>query len=301
MSPVKVEVLHLAMATFVKLPPPRQLTQNESLDSLDHWKSIFRSYFRRDSIFRQFLDTTAIWYPDRENYGLSAANDMTAQERCDALKDFLNTLAGFLPHSYLTSKLLNTGKLEDCWDIIEEHYNVKVTPETFLDFENIKKNPEENYRQFYERLLQHSKLHLAPENAEVGKLVDTEKDKMTISLMNLVALQWLRKIDIQLIQIVKMEYSTELRDKTQLAHLVPRIAPNIDSLLSRYSAANAVSDHENECEEAENARKIRFRGRGRGGRFPRGGRGSFNKRGNNSQQFCAGCFSLGCKLMMIPM
>ena len=53
MSPVKVEVLHLAMATFVKLPPPRQLTQNESLDSLDHWKSIFRSYFRRDSIFRQ--------------------------------------------------------------------------------------------------------------------------------------------------------------------------------------------------------------------------------------------------------
>ena len=303
MSPVKVEVLHLAMATFVKLPPPRQLTQNESLDSLDHWKSIFRSYFRRDSIFRQFLDTTAIWYPDRENYGLSAANDMTPQERCDALKDFLNTLAGFLPHSYLTSKLLNTGKLEDCWDIIEEHYNVKVTPETFLDFENIKKNPEENYRQFYERLLQHSKLHLAPENAEVGKLVNTEKDKMTISLMNLVALQWLRKIDIQLIQIVKMEYSTELRDKTQLAHLVPRIAPNIDSLLSRYSAANAVSkvslyssDHENECDEAENVRKIRFRGRGRGGRFPRGGRGSFNKRGNNSQQFCAGCFSLGKEL-----
>ena len=163
LSPVKVEVVHpLIMATFVKLPPPRQLTQNESLDSLDHWKSIFRSYFRRDSIFRQFLDTTAVWYPNRENYGLVEANDMTPQERCDALKDFLNTLAGFLPHSYLTSKLLNTRKLEDCWDIIEEHYNVKVTPETFLDFENIKKNPEENYRQFYERLLQHSKLHAHP-------------------------------------------------------------------------------------------------------------------------------------------
>ena len=128
---------------FVKLPPPRQLTQKESLDSLDHWKSIFRSYFRRDSIFKQFLANGMTWNPTSENFGLLAENDMTALERCDALKDFLNTLAGFLPHSYLTAKLLNTRSLEDCWNIIEEHYNVKVTSETFLDFENIKKTPEE--------------------------------------------------------------------------------------------------------------------------------------------------------------
>ena len=36
----------IVMATYVRLPPPRQLTKNESLDSLDHWKSIFKSYFR---------------------------------------------------------------------------------------------------------------------------------------------------------------------------------------------------------------------------------------------------------------
>ena len=252
------------MATYVKLPPPRQLTQKESLDSLDHWKAIFRSYFRRDSVFKQFFATNMTWNPTLANFGLSAENDMTASERCDALKDFLNTLAGFLPHSYLTAKLLNTHKLEDCWNIIEEHYNVNVTSETFLDFENIKKNPEENYRQFYERLLQHSRLHLAPVNAEVGKIVNTEDDKMTISLMNHVALQWLRKIDVQLIQTVKTEYSTELRSNEQLAHLVPRIAPNIDSLLSRYAASSTVSkvslntaDYENNYEETENVRRIR--------------------------------------------
>ena len=44
------------MATYVKVPPPpSQLTQNETLESLDHWKSIFRNYFRCDSIFKQFL------------------------------------------------------------------------------------------------------------------------------------------------------------------------------------------------------------------------------------------------------
>ena len=149
------------MATFVKLPPPRQLTQSETLDSLDHWKSIFRNYFRRDSGFKQFLNS--VWDPAAPQYGLEEKDGMTAEERKDALVDFLSNLAGFLPHSYLTSKLVeNTKSLKECWNVIDEHYNVQVTSETLLDFELIKKEPGENYRQFFERLLQHAKLHLAP-------------------------------------------------------------------------------------------------------------------------------------------
>ena len=232
----------IVMATYVRLPPPRQLTKNESLDSLDHWKSIFKSYFRRDSIFRQFLASDCTWDSNEPNYGLPQQDGMTPSDRKDALIDFLNNLAGFLPHSYLTTKLeKNTKCLSDCWSIIEEHYNVQVTSETLLDFESLKKPPEENYRQFYERLLQHARLHLAPPNAKVENIMNTEKDKMSISIMNLVALQWLRKIDVQLINIIRTEYSTELRLNQQLAELVPRIAPNIDSLLSRYSTGSAVS------------------------------------------------------------
>ena len=134
------------MATYVKLPPPRQLTQSETLDSLTHWKSIFRNYFRRDTVFRQFLNSK--WDPAATNYGLvdeAGENGMKAEERKDALVDFLGNLAGFLPHSYLTSKLLeNTKSLEDCWNIIDEHYNVQVTSETLLDFEKMKKEPGEN-------------------------------------------------------------------------------------------------------------------------------------------------------------
>ena len=168
------------MATYVKLPPPRQLTQKETLDSLDHWKSIFKSYFRRDSVFKQFLASNCTWNPARDNYGLLATDEMSPEERKDALIDFLNTLAGFLPHSYLTSKLLNTKSLQQCWDIIEEHYNVKVTSETLLDFESLKKTSEENHRQFYERLLQHAKLHLAPTGVKVDNVENQVEDKMTI-------------------------------------------------------------------------------------------------------------------------
>ena len=294
--------------SLVKIPPPRQLTNNETLDTLTHWKSIFRNYFRRDAIYKQFLASDCAWDPSvPDTYGFRAGGDMTAEERKDALVDFLSNLAGFLPHSYLTSKLLeNTKALKDCWNIIEEHYNVQVTPETMLDFETMKKEPGENYRQFYERLLQHARLHLAPVGAKVENTTAREADKMSISLMNHIALQWLRKINIQLLQIVKTEYSNELRSGEQLAALVPRIAPNIDSLLTRYSSANVAkvnidtadgfnSATAEEDPDNNSVRWTNFRGRGRGGKSFRG-RGGNNFQGSSSSLFCAGCFSMGKQL-----
>ena len=81
-----------------------------------------------------------------------------------------------------------------------------------LDFEGLYKFPEETYRQFFERLLQHTKQHLAPADSQVENIKLVANDKMTVSLMNLVALQWLRKINANLIQVVKIEYGKDLRN-----------------------------------------------------------------------------------------
>ena len=115
---------------------------------------------------------------------------------------------------------------------------MQVTPETLLDFELIKKQPEENYRQFFDRMLQHIRLHLASDGAKAENISNTTTDVVTISVMNLVALQWLRKCHPNLTEIVRKEYSIELKSGTQLAALVPKIAPNIDSLVSRYMEGN---------------------------------------------------------------
>ena len=109
-----------------------------------------------------------------------------------------------------------------------------MTSESLLDFESLHKLSEETHCQFFERLLQHAKQHLAPAKAKVENFTIKNDDTMTISLMNMVALQWLRKTNPALINIVKTEYSTDLRANVQLADLVPRIAPNVDSLLKRY-------------------------------------------------------------------
>ena len=58
---------------------------------------------------------------------------------------------------------------------------------------------------------------MAPAQAEVGKLKITKPDEMSITIMNMVAIQWLRKTDQSLISIIKTEYSTELKSGIQEA------------------------------------------------------------------------------------
>ena len=97
----------------------------------------------------------------------------------------------------------------------------------------------ESHRQFFERLLQHTRQHLAPANVKVEQInTGATAETMSVLLMNMVAVQWLRKTDPNLIKIVRTEYSTDLRNNVQLAALVPRIAPNVESLLARYNSAS---------------------------------------------------------------
>ena len=149
--------------SFVKFPPPRPLTKKETLDSLDHWKSQFRTFFKRDDTFRPFLRSDFTWDPNLDKYGFTGTN---AQEESDNFEDFLNVLSGFLPHSYLTSRITKDTKCwEDIWNVIYTHYDCKISGDTLLDFESLNKASDENHQQFYERLLQHTRLHMAPAQA----------------------------------------------------------------------------------------------------------------------------------------
>ena len=234
-----------------RTPPPRQLGPNETLESLTHWQTTFRTFYKKDDSYKLFFKKNQKWNHLRPNYDLQDEADgekRTSEELSEDLTDLLNTLAGYLPHSYLTDKILkNSRSFDDVWRIIHVHYNVQVTSESLLDFESLHKLSEETYRQFYERLLQHAKQHMAPANVKVESHTNLVGDVMTISLMNMVTLHWLKKVNPVLIPIVKTEYSTELRSNTQLAELVPRIAPNIDSLLKRYensAVTNKVNLHD---------------------------------------------------------
>ena len=213
-----------------RTPPPRPLGASETLETLTHWKTTFRTFYKRDEAYKHFIKETTVWDPAAAdgNYGQAAEGGdglkRTAADMKEDLVDLLNTLAGYLPHSYLTNKIVSGTKgWKDVWNVIYDHYGVQVSSESLLDFESMHKQPGETHRQFYERLLQHVAQHLAPADVKVEQVRNTVADTLSISLMNMTALQWLRKTHHDLIEIVRTEYSVELRDNVQLAQLVPRI------------------------------------------------------------------------------
>ena len=232
----------------VRNPPPRMLTTNETLHSLNHWRTSFRTYYRRDGYFKAFLLPDATWTNSaRNHYGQTEDTNgtvvtRTAADKGEDLQDFLNTLAGYLPFPYLTEKIVKgSANLNNVWDIIYDHYGINVTSESLLDYASLKLNDGETYRQFFDRLLSHARLHLPKADITVdGINTGTAGESMTVSLMNFIAVDWLQKINPHLISIVKIEYSKDLRENVQLAELVPRIASNIDAMLSRSDIVGGV-------------------------------------------------------------
>ena len=52
-----------------KTPPPRQLGANETLDTLTHWRTNFRTFYKRDSNYTYFVQQSVTWDPNHTTYG----------------------------------------------------------------------------------------------------------------------------------------------------------------------------------------------------------------------------------------
>ena len=247
-----------------KVPMPRQLGDEETMESLQHWKVTFRNYFRRDDYFNVFLPSDVQWNPAEANYGLQAETTGLKREAAVLKNDlvaFLETIAGFLPHSYVTERILkNTTCLKDVWNVIAELYEAEISSDTFMDLAGFSKLPNESFRQFFERLVDHVQKHLTKPNIKLENYDSgATGDKMNLTMLNLMVLQWLQKIDPKLVQIVRVEYSADLKDGKQLYELMPRVAKCIPQLLARHEShgVKLIQDRSaNEFDEEAQVSKV---------------------------------------------
>ena len=225
--------------TQLKIPYPRQLTKTETLDSLSHWQSSVRNYFRRSKQFQEFFRRTTTWDCTADNYGLEGDDTL---DRADNLESLLDTLASFLPGPYITHKITKTStNISSVWDIIWEHYDVKPSQATFLDYNELSMSSDDRPIDLYDKMIYHAINHLCPVGTDGGAHaggVLTQADKLTLSHCNLVALNWLNKVNPKLVPVVKVEYSKDLKDGKPLSSLVKNISENMDSLLAK---ANTLS------------------------------------------------------------
>ena len=284
----------MAKSTQIKVPPPRPLTNDETTHTLAQWRINYKQYCKRDDAYKPFLLASTRWNASQENYGFVAAiNGRQPEVLANDIEDFLYMLASFLPHGYITDKIVKKStSFETAFLIIEENYGLVPSQETFCDFITLSRMPNEPYRQLYDRMVSFVSKHLMPRTTALtevdGVEIPTAGDQLSVSLLNLVALQWVNKIHPELLQIVRTEYAKELRENVALAALVPRIALSIDAMLSKYDKIPAVAlvkngkeAHGQDLNADEKIMKVNARTN-----LKKGG-GSFRK------NFCPGCFYLG--------
>ena len=226
------------MASF-KIPPPRALQQQETLASLDQFKIAFKLFYKRSPDAREFFKPDATWDPSQPNYGLRddvGADGLSAADKADNLELLLSQLGNHLPFPFLTPKFVKeTRCLEDCWTILYTHYGVQPNQQSFLHYAKLQKKPDESPATFFERLCHHARSHLAPRGATASGITNAEPDQMNISLLNHIALDWLKAMDM--VDSVQTEFGNELKGGTQLSALVPRIAHQVETLRRRHGQA----------------------------------------------------------------
>ena len=122
--------------------------------------------------------------------------------------------------------------MNSIWQAIRMHFGFQSTGGHFLDFCNIKLEPEERPEDLFQRLMAFVDDNLLTANSQIthhGE-VPIEDEEMSPTLENMIVLTWLRLLHKDLPHLVKQRYGTELRSRT-LASIKPEISQALDSLL----------------------------------------------------------------------
>ena len=125
------------LVNTARLPVPRPLGDEETMESLSHWWTTFRNYYRRDKYVGGFLISTFKWDPSKPHYGFE--DEATGLKRAkadlaDDLTGFMEIISSHMKNSYITERLkTSTKNIEDVKKCLFALYDAELSQDTFLD------------------------------------------------------------------------------------------------------------------------------------------------------------------------
>ena len=153
---------------------PRNLTQQETYQTISHWFSGVKAFFRRDPTFATFVDEETRWTPGAANYGFAAETEGEKRTAARLKQDcvmFLEAICTYLPFGFARDQIcLETKSIGSVLDIILECYNAQLTQDSFMELALMKLEPSEPPYQFYLRMCDHMRKHLPKRDVEVKNI-----------------------------------------------------------------------------------------------------------------------------------
>ena len=230
------------MAATHRAPKQWCLTKTESINTFENWKSNLLYCLSLDANFSPFLEETTTWQrasKSNTTRGLSdddesvpEATRKTAAQKVKLLDMMLGQIANYCPIISRNTITKSSTSLNSIWQAIRLHYGFQSSGARFLDFTDIKYNPDESYEDLFQRVASFIDDSLMRTDSGVthhGEKIANDEE-LSPTLENLIVLTWLRLIHPDLPRLVKQRYGTELRART-LASIKPEISMAIHSLL----------------------------------------------------------------------
>ena len=233
----------------IRAPKQWALTKQEIITSFDAWRQNLQYILSLDPNFASFLLEDTTWLrkssssPLRglENDGedVLEANRRTAAQKVTRLELMLGQIANYCLVISRNIIVKNSTSVNGIWQAIGAHYGFQSTGAHFLDFNNIRLEPDERPEDLYQRILSFidDSLLKANDNIQHHGENASADEELSPTLENMIVLNWLRLIHTDLPALVKQRYGTELRSKT-LASLKPEISQALDSLLEEIESTN---------------------------------------------------------------
>ena len=235
------------MTSTIRAPKQWCLTKTESINSFENWKQNLVYTLALDANFAPFLVEGAVWKKKTKAEPLRGfINDLeevpvaqrrTAQQKVNMAELMLGQIANYCPIISRNTIVKNSTSIEFIWNAIRLHFGFQATGAHFVDFDNIKLQPNERSEDLFQRIMAFVEDSLLGSNSNITHHNEqiTEDEELSPTLENFVVLTWLRLINPALPKLVKQRYGTELRSRT-LASIKPEISQAMNSLLDELTS-----------------------------------------------------------------
>lgn len=230
------------MANIQRAPKQWSLSKVETVNSFENWKQNLMYTLSLDAHFAPFLTDGSTWHKTTRDAPLrgfidddedvARAQRRTAVQKVRSLELMLGQIANFCPIISRNTIIKSSTSIVTIWQAIRLHFGFQSTGAHFLDFSDIRLQPDERPEDLFQRLMAFVDDNLLSRDGGIthhGHAPD-EDEELSPSLENFVVLTWLRLIHDDLPKLVKQRYGTELRSRT-ISSLKPEMSQALDSLL----------------------------------------------------------------------